>query len=71
MPVILPHVICGRHTRIHSPKQLQETGGELSGKAAGGGYAAAWAHSLEHPQHGRLLEAAPPHFPLPSSVACL
>lgn len=64
-PVVLPHVISGRHTRIDSPKQLQETGGEPSGKAAGGGHAAAWAHSLEHPQHGRHLETAPTHFPQP------
>lgn len=69
--VVLLRVVSRRCTGIHSPKQLQETGDEPSGKAAGGGYAAAWAHSLEHPQHGRHLEAAPTHFPPPSSVACL
>lgn len=67
--VVLLCVVSGGCTRIHSPKQLQETGDEPSGKAAGGGHAAAWAHSLEHPQHGRHLEAAPTHFPPPSSMA--
>lgn len=71
IPAIVLCVISGRRTRIHSPKQLQETGDEPSGKAVAGEHAAAWAQSLEHPQHGRHLGAAPAHFPPPSSMACL
>lgn len=71
IPAVLLHVVSGRCLRIHSPNKLQESRDEPSGKAAGGGHAAAWAHRLKHPQHGRHLEAAPIHFPPPSSVACL